>query len=227
MSETGLEGASSVKSGTPKSKSTKHESGDKSSKHESGDKIPKGAKGPKIRTVAEVLATSTPGTKPKEPKLPAKTESEMDDEMLKMEAEMRELEEERRLTKADKLKEMQEKLKAKKERVKTLRGKSTSKTSSKEKDGDDETVTLEKLRTNDELKSKVQKILKHLALTDDEGSDEELSSSEDSYFDSDEKSNSDSKSEKQKKKKLKSGINAKAADRVKHPQKWPQVFFTV
>ena len=29
---------------------------------------------------------------------------------------------------------------------------------------------------------------------------------------------------KKKKKKIKSGINSKAADRVKHPQRWPQAY---
>ena len=46
-----------------------------------------------------------------------------------------------------------------------------------------------------------------------------------SYFESD-KSDNDSENEKKKKKKnkFKSRINAKAADRVKHPQRWPQAY---
>ena len=90
---------------------------------------------------------------------------------------------------------------------------------------DAELITIDNLRENEHLKSKVHKILKQLALTDDEQSNQETSVSDDTYSESDEKSDKESGAKKQIiKKKVKSGINVKAADRVKHPQRWPEAY---
>ena len=58
-----------------------------------------------------------------------------------------------------------------------------------------------------------------LSLDDSETSD----NSSTSYFESEE-SDSGKKKKKDNKKKLKSGINAKASDRVKFPQRWPKAY---
>ena len=198
-------------------------------------------------------------------------------EMQKMKAEWDELErEEADLTRAKHLESMRRELEAKKKKVKTLRGKtnlqfsklselecSAKKTgSAKSSVGDesnqtnssDSDVDIDKLRKDKKLKAKARKVLKKLALTDDNDSSdtdstsESLSdsSSEDGLGDKNErkkkKKKSSSKDEKQsdvsyltdddssdkkkkkKGKKKKSGINSKASDRVKFPQRWPQAY---
>ena len=83
-------------------------------------------------------------------------------------------------------------------------------------------VDLNALRKDKKLREKARKELKFLALLSDSEADGSDGSSSESYFDS---SSDNAKSESKKKKKKhrtkKSGINAKASDRVKHPQKWP------
>ena len=69
--------------------------------------------------------------------------------------------------------------------------------------------------------------MKHFALNDDGSSSVDTSVSGGSYFESDKSdndSNDEKKKKKKKKKKDKSGINAKAADRVKRPQRWPHAY---
>ena len=228
-------------SGTPEEKGAKPKDTSKDQKAGSvtlsgTPKVSKGPKGaqkdgaPKL-TVAELLA-GTPGSKTKV--LPVVDENDIDEEMLAIQAKMKELEdEERRLNKSQKLREMQEELKMKQQKVKTLRGKSNAKTvvssvvKSVDSDSDEESITIDKLRNEKQLKSKVQKIMKQFSLNDDDSSSVDTSVSGGSYFESD-KSDNDSddekKKKKKKKKKVKSGINAKAADRVKRPQRWPQAY---
>ena len=198
-------------------------------------------------------------------------------EMQKMKAEWDELErEEADLTRAKHLESMRRELEAKKKKVKTLRGKTnlqfsklselecsakitgSAKSSvgdeSNQTDSSDSDVDINKLRKDKKLKAKARKVLKKLALTDDNDSSdtdstsESLSdsSSEDGMGDKKErkkkKKKSSSKDEKQsdvsyftdddssdkkkkkKGKKKKSGINSKASDRVKFPQRWPQAY---
>ena len=181
-------------------------------------------------TVAELLASSTPGAKTK--LFPVDNESDVDEEMIAIQAKMKQLDdEERRLNKSQKLHEMKEELKLKQQKVKTLRVKakmtsSVVKEAESESGNDSETITIDKLRKNKHLKSKVDKLMKQFALNDDEdtcSSSDDTSVSDGSYFESD-KSDKDEEKKKKKKKKVKSGINAKAADRVKHPQRWPQAY---
>ena len=124
--------------------------------------------------MAELLAT-TPGSKTK--LLPVVDKNDIDEEMLAIQAKMKKLEEEeRRLNKSQKLHEMQGELKTKQRKVKTLRGKSNAKTvvtsvvKSVDNDSDEESITIDKLRNNKHLESKVQKIMKHFALNDDDSS---------------------------------------------------------
>ena len=83
-------------------------------------------------------------------------------------------------------------------------------------------VDLNALRKDKKLRQKARKELKFLALLSDSDADGSDGSSSGSYFDSgSDTANSESKKKKKKYKAKKSGINAKASDRVKHPQKWP------
>ena len=84
-------------------------------------------------------------------------------------------------------------------------------------------IDINTLRKDKSLRDKARKELKLLELLSDTETDSsESSSSSDSFFDSSDESVSDSKKKKQKhKKKKKPGINAKASDRVRNPQKWP------
>ena len=183
-------------------------------------------------TVAELLASSTPGAKAK--LFPVDNESDADEEMIAIQAKMKQLDdEERRLNKSQKLREMKEELKLKQQKVKTLRGKakltsSVVNESGSESGNDSDTITIDKLRKNKHLKSKVDKLMKQFALNDNEdtcSSSDDTSVSDGSYFKSDKSDKEEEKKKKRKKKKkVKSGINAKAADRVKHPQRWPQAY---
>ena len=79
-------------------------------------------------------------------------------------------------------------------------------------------ITIQQLRANDDLRHKVQKELKkHGLLSDMSSSSSDSSSSDDSST----SSNSEKKKKKKHKHKKKSGINAKASDKVRYPQKWP------
>ena len=89
---------------------------------------------------------------------------------------------------------------------------------------DEEQLTIDDLRKNPELQKQVQKQLNKIGLKC--VSFEECSSSSD-YESSDSSSSSDSESTKKKKKHKKrkrSGISAKASDKVKDPQRWPQAY---
>lgn len=92
----------------------------------------------------------------------------------------------------------------------------------------DEAIDMDTLRKDEKLKLRARKEMLKLGLISESESE---SSSEiadsDSYFDSTDESGKvkyKSKKSKSKSKKHRSGINAKAADRVKFPQKWPQAF---
>ena len=84
-------------------------------------------------------------------------------------------------------------------------------------EADKNQVTIEDLRQNSELQKQVQKELNKMGLKC--VSFEERSSSED---ESSQSSSEHSKKKKKHKKRKKSGINAKASDKVKDPQRWPQ-----
>ena len=87
---------------------------------------------------------------------------------------------------------------------------------------DTEQITIEDLRKNPKLQNKVKKELKKIGLSCNNL--DSSSSSVSSSSSSESSSSSDSESIKKKKKHRKhkkSGINAKASDRVKNPQKWP------
>ena len=89
---------------------------------------------------------------------------------------------------------------------------------------DEEQLTIDDLRKNPELQKQVQKQLNKIGLKC--VSFEECSSSSD-YESSDSSSSSDSESTKKKKKHKKrkrSGISAKASDKVRDPQRWPQAY---
>ena len=80
-----------------------------------------------------------------------------------------------------------------------------------ESGNDSETITIDELRKNKHLKSKVDKLMKQFALNDNEdtcSSSHDTSVSDGRYFES------DNDEKKKKKKKMK-----KAADRVNHPQR--------
>ena len=84
-----------------------------------------------------------------------------------------------------------------------------------------EEVDLNTLRKDKILKKKVSSELKkHQLVSENEAGSSESDSSE-SYFDGSSGEVKESK-KKQKHKKKKSAVNAKASDRVRHPQKWPQ-----
>ena len=84
-------------------------------------------------------------------------------------------------------------------------------------------IDLDALQKDKKLRQKARKELKLLQLLSDSDTDSSEGSSSESYFDSTDTSDLDSKKKKkkQKHKKKKSGINAKASDHVKNPQKWP------
>lgn len=167
---------------------------------------------------------------------------EGDLDMLRMESEMRDLQaEERRLKQAAKRDSMRRQLEAQRQKVQNLRGMtsvlvsdkskktesgarpktkiSTSRESytTRENDCEIDEVTIQQLRDNDKLRHKVQKELKkHGLLSDMSNSSSDSSSSEDSL------SSCENEKKKKKHKHMKiSGINAKASDKVRHPQKWP------
>ena len=174
------------------------------------------------------------------------TGDDQDDlELLNMEREMKTLkDEERRLAQAAKKDKMRRQLEAQRQKVQNLRGmtpvfvsngskkteksnpssgKSKSSVSHKISSVRDEEceideITIQQLRANDDLRHKVQKELKkHGLLSDMSSSSSDSSSSDDSSTSSD----SEKKKKKKHKHKKKSGINAKASDKVRYPQKWP------
>lgn len=164
------------------------------------------------------------------------------DELTEMREEMRRLQdEERRLKKAAEVDTMRRRLEVQRQRVQTLRGNTdfadryTGNTESLHYQSDsrevhpvcennlDEQINIERLRQNTELRRKVRKELKKHCLLSD--SDDESDFSDISSDDSITNSSSDESKRKKKHRKHKSkrsGIKAKASDRVKHPQKWPQ-----
>ena len=170
-----------------------------------------------------------------------------DDDLAIMKEEMRQLqEEERNLMKRAEVDTMRRRLEEQRKKVKQLRGRDDICTglrdlaSEREKsdlrsrsgpgenisqcgsDIDSENITLDTLRKDKKLRNRVKKELKKCGIVSNSSSDSE--SSDESYFDSsDSKSDQSSKKKKKQKKhkKKKSGINAKASDRVKNPQKWP------
>ena len=171
-----------------------------------------------------------------------------DEEVLEMQREMQQLkDEELRLKRATQKDNLRRQLEAQRQKVQNLRGMTPVKISDDRESGSKKTEkkqssvrsrlpaprevsyeseidldTIEKLRSDSKLRHKVQKQLKEHGLLSDLSSSSSDSSSS-SYF---EDSDDDSKSEKKSKKKhkhshrKKSGINAKASDKVKHPQKW-------
>ena len=85
----------------------------------------------------------------------------------------------------------------------------------------DEPITIEDLRKNPKLQNKVKKELKKIGLTSSNLNNSSSSSSGDSSDSSSASDDDNSKKKKKHKKHKKSGINAKASDRVKNPQRWP------
>lgn len=166
-----------------------------------------------------------------------------------MKEEMRHLqEEERNLKKRAEVETMRRRLEEQRKKVKHLRGRGEICTglrnlaSEREKcdlrsrsgprenysqcgsEVDSENITLDTLRKDTKLRNRVKKELKKCGIVSESSSDSE--SSAESYFDSSESDTKSDQSNKKKKKqkkhkKKKSGINAKASDRVKNPQKWP------
>ena len=92
----------------------------------------------------------------------------------------------------------------------------------------DEAIDIDTLRKDEKLKLRAKKEMLKLGLISESESESSLETADsDSYFDSTDESEKvkyKSKKNKSKSKKHRSGINAKAADRVKFPQKWPQAF---
>ena len=82
-------------------------------------------------------------------------------------------------------------------------------------------LTIQQLKSDDKLRHKVQTELKKHGLL----SDMSPSSISESSSSSDDSSSNNEKKKKKKehKHKKKSGIKAKASDKVRHPQKWPHV----
>lgn len=157
-------------------------------------------------------------------------------------------EEETLLKKSQELRRMREELKKKEQSVKKLRGrpsndslqKLTMPTNSKqakskhkrsevkvESKSSDTDINIQDLRNDDKLRKMVRKELVNLGLESDGGSSSSASETAESSSNSSSgtSSSSDSKSHKKHKKKKsnkkKSGISAKASDKVKYPQKWP------
>ena len=92
----------------------------------------------------------------------------------------------------------------------------------------DEAIDIDTLRKDEKLKLRAKKEMLKLCLISESESESSLETADsDSYFDSTDESEKvkyKSKKNKSKSKKHRSGINAKAADRVEFPQKWPQAF---
>ena len=91
----------------------------------------------------------------------------------------------------------------------------------KDDNSSDEPITIEDLRKNPKLQNKVKKELKKIGLTSSNLNNSSSSSSGDSSDSSSASDDDNSKKKKKHKKHKKSGINAKASDRVKNPQRWP------
>lgn len=178
----------------------------------------------------------------------------IDAEMSKMEEELKQLqEEEEMLRKSQSLRNMRQELAEKKKAVQKLRGKNTTidspvdivkpKTSAWSmpeiarssinhqfdiRSVNDNEVTVQSLRKDNELKRLVRKELSKLGLKSEDSSEDSSSSSSSSSDSSEEDiytSECSLRQQKKKKKKKhhkkKSGINAKSSDKVKFPQKWP------
>ena len=187
-------------------------------------------------TVAEQLAKTSPGFRAASSYDLA--DSAIDEEMKQIQEELDCLNaEETRLKKSKQLEAMRQQLRSKRSQVKSLRGISFADNGARPKNLSDKSIEpepntnflpkaddnidLDFLRQNEQLKSKAKKELKKLGLSLDDSETSDNSST--SYFESEE-SDSGKKKKKDNKKKLKSGINAKASDRVKFPQRWPQAY---
>ena len=157
------------------------------------------------------------------------------EELESMRKEIQALDEERALLqKSEEVRKVRAELEAKRKEVKKLRGTSlhgtleVTKTNSKSKAKVAETISdeinINTLRQDEDLRKIVRKELEAFGLSSNQGSINTSStqSSSSSSSSSEERKKSKSRDKKKKKHKLKSGITAKASDRVKHPQKWPQ-----
>ena len=157
------------------------------------------------------------------------------EELESMRKEIQALDEERALLqKSEEVRKVRAELEAKRKEVKKLRGTSlhgtleVTKTNSKSKAKVAETksdeININTLRQDEDLRKIVRKELEAFGLSSNQGSINTSStqSSSSSSSSSEERKKSKSRDKKKKKHKLKSGITAKASDRVKHPQKWPQ-----
>ena len=173
--------------------------------------------------------------------------SDPDEEIERMQREMASLEEESKmLQKSQAVREMRLKLTEKRKEVQKLRGiqlatpveqfkhKPKRKTKCKQKhssqvnicndNSESSEIDIGNLRKDENLKRLVKKELANLGLSPgkDSTTSSESTSTSSSDHSSDTNDNTDRKSKKKKKThKKKSGISAKASDRVKFPQKWP------
>ena len=180
-----------------------------------------------------------------QPRFGFMSDGDTDLEILAMEREMQQLKEEKnRLKRATQKDTLRRQLEAQRQKVQNLRGrtlvhnsdKSDDKKSGKKQSSERSRLsasreisveheidmeTIEQLRSDSKLRHTVQKQLKEHGLLSDMSSTSSDSDSS-SYFDDSDDSKSEKKSKKKRSKhKKKSGINAKASDKVRHPQKWP------
>ena len=159
-----------------------------------------------------------------------------DDELERMRKEIKALDKEKALLqKSEEIRKVRAELESKRKEVTKLRGtgqtgtievtntKRKSKAKTAENKIDD--ININTLRQDEELRKLVRKELETFGLGSNQGSilsSSSLSSNSSSTSLSEERKTAKNKDKKKKKHKLKSGITAKASDRVKHPQKWPQ-----
>lgn len=156
------------------------------------------------------------------------------EELESMRKEIQALDEEKALLqKSEAVRKVRAELEAKRKEVKRLRGTSlhgtleVTKTSSKSKAKATESISdeinINTLRQDEDLRKIVRKELEPFGLSSNQGSINSSSTqSSSSSSSSEDRKKSKSKDKRKKKHKLKSGITAKASDRVRHPQKWPQ-----
>ena len=170
----------------------------------------------------------------------------VDDEFLAMQREMKELkDEEVRLNRVTQKDTLRRQLEAQRQKVQNLRGmtrvlvsdnsdKKTEKQSRtrsrpqapvsrevKSFDHEIDMETIEQLRSDPKLRHSVQRQLKEHGLLSDLSNDSTDSNSSSSDDNNSDDSKSKKKSKKKHKHKKRSGINAKASDKVRNPQKWP------
>lgn len=157
------------------------------------------------------------------------------DELERMREEIKALDEEKALLqKSEELRKVKAELESKRKEVQSLRGmghsdtvqmkKSKSRSKVKAAEKIDDEININTLRQDEDLRKLVRRELESFGLSSNHDSINNSSSqsSTSSSSASEDRISTKNKDRKKKKYTLKSGITAKASDRVRHPQKWPQ-----